>query len=169
MIDFNCQGCGHFMSMDEKFAGRTGKCPKCQNPMAVPASPSRLVDTLELLANSSSDETPQKVPSSKTNRQPIGILHAWTDSAANLRSSSRALGLVHKICGVIGLIAFGVLFVSAHKTKKPEEGMEMLVLLLVSSLICIFLGEFIQSLGATIASMLEMNIEKEKNDSLYKI
>ena len=36
MIKFRCEKCGHKISVEDKHAGRQGKCPKCGNAVVVP-------------------------------------------------------------------------------------------------------------------------------------
>lgn len=91
MIDFNCPGCGHFMSMDEKHAGQTGKCPKCRHHMAVPLATPEVQETLDIqpiAQNSatkqdfiapSTDNTKQK-PATPRNSHPT---EAWWGASGN--------------------------------------------------------------------------------------
>jgi len=47
MIDFSCPHCGHSIAIDDRFAGKTGKCARCGNKATVPerAAPSPPVAT----------------------------------------------------------------------------------------------------------------------------
>jgi len=36
MISFACSSCGRVISVDEKYSGKKGKCPKCHTPILIP-------------------------------------------------------------------------------------------------------------------------------------
>jgi hypothetical protein len=40
-IPFTCPHCGKSMTVDDKFAGQTGPCAGCQQPITIPAAPAR--------------------------------------------------------------------------------------------------------------------------------
>jgi WD40 repeat protein/formylglycine-generating enzyme required for sulfatase activity len=44
MIPFACSACGHKLQAPPRLAGKSGKCPRCQQPVTVPAAPEASLD-----------------------------------------------------------------------------------------------------------------------------
>lgn len=68
MFRFSCEKCGHRLKADEKFVGRTVKCPRCANRMKIPEKDSRLAEAAQ--AAPAQPKAPPETPAPAVKSEP---------------------------------------------------------------------------------------------------
>jgi hypothetical protein len=150
-----CPGCHQRFSVSDKFAGRTGPCPKCKTPIRVPTEN----DELQIhepknlgagVRGSLGDSWAKPITRSETNVTPVGAVLiggsavlvlgvTWILGRGDFFKESAALGLIGLLLISPPLVIAGYWILRDDESLEPRRGKELYIRAGICSLIYIVL------------------------------